>query len=189
MTAPAGLIAPEDFWEPFERFKYSMFRLEVLQGYEGSGEDEAVAAMAAGQPEPPIPAMDRWASLIHAGRVAGKVHQRVHVVTEPLTNYMRYEIAWAYRQSTAAGEDVRIIPRSHGDWPEGVSHDDFWLFDSSEMYLMHYDTGGMWLGAELITDSARIVAACRQRDAAWHQAIPWRQYVASRPALASQVVA
>lgn len=187
MTTPAGLIAPGDFWGPFERFRYTMYRLEVLQGYGGSGEDDAVAAFAAGQPEPPMPAMDRWASLISTGRAAGKVHQRVHVVTEPLTMYMGYEIAWAYRQSTASGEDIRILPVNRGEWPADIPRDDYWLFDSSELFLMHYDASGMWLGAELITDPARIVAACRDRDAAWHEAIPWRQYVASRPQLASRV--
>lgn len=186
---PDQLIAPDDFWEPFERFRYSMYRLETLQVYGGSGEDDAVAAFAAGRPQPPIPAMDRWASLISAGRAAGKVHQRVHVVTEPLTNYMRYEIAWAYQQSTAAGEDVRIIPVNAGDWPTDIPRADYWLFDSSDLYLMRYDAAGMWLGAEHVTDPWQIIAACRERDAAWRQAIPWREYVASQPELASRVAA
>src|SRR5215471_5500169 len=51
----AELIAPADFWAPFETFSYSVFRLETLQSYAGSGEDEDLAAFAAGRPRPPDP--------------------------------------------------------------------------------------------------------------------------------------
>jgi len=46
--------------DPRERlanFRYSLFRLETLQDYSGSGEDEAFAAFRAGQPTPVTPAL------------------------------------------------------------------------------------------------------------------------------------
>jgi hypothetical protein len=51
------------------------------------------------------------------------------------------------------------------------------------LYLMHYGPDGTWLGAEHVTDPARIVEACRWRDAALYRATPWRTYVASHPDL------
>jgi hypothetical protein len=65
-----------------------------------------------------------------------------------------------------------------------VPRRDFWLFDARELYDMHYDTSGMRLGVELVTDPARIAAACHWREAALHHAVPWRQYIQARPHLA-----
>jgi hypothetical protein len=45
-----------------------------------------------------------------ANRDAGRTQQRVHVVTEPLTDYLAYELTWEYGLHAAAGEDIRIIP-------------------------------------------------------------------------------
>jgi hypothetical protein len=74
VTAPA-LITPQDFWAPFETFSYSVFRLETLQSYAGSGEDEDLAAFAAGRPRPPNPGRNRWSDMLAANHQAGKVQQ------------------------------------------------------------------------------------------------------------------
>jgi len=69
------------------------------------------------------------------------------------------------------------------EWPDDLPQSDFWLFDSSVLYAMHYEPDGTWLGAEPVSDPDRIVAACRWRDAALYHAMPWREYIASRPDL------
>jgi hypothetical protein len=51
-----------------------------------------------------------------AARQAGKVMQRVHLITEPPTDYLRFELAF-YRGSVLAGEDIRILP---GDLAVGL---------------------------------------------------------------------
>jgi hypothetical protein len=148
----------------FETFSWSAFRLEQFQQYAGTGPDAS------------------WAALVKANRRWGKAHQRVHVVTEPLTPAMLEEITEGYPGSVAAGEDIGIIPVT-ADWPADVPHADFWLFDSSRLYLMHYEPDGTWRGASRVSDPERIVEACRARDAALHRATPWRAYVTSRPDL------
>ena len=55
--------------------------------------------------------------MIKAAVEAGKVFQRVHVVTEPLTDYLRYELGWSYPPNIEAGEDIRILPTQQGRWP------------------------------------------------------------------------
>jgi hypothetical protein len=40
----------------------------------------------------------------------------VHVVTEPATPYIRFELA-AYADTSAAGEQIMIIPVRDGSWP------------------------------------------------------------------------
>jgi len=153
-----------EFGAQFETFSWSAFRLEQLQHYEGTG---------------PAP---EWAALVKANRRWGKTHQRVHVVTEPLTSSMREELTEGYPGNAAAGEEIGIIPVTD-EWPAGVPHADFWLFDSSRLYLMRYNTDGSWAGATRVSDPQRIVEACRARDAALQGAIPWRAYITSRPDL------
>ncbi|MGH3514130.1 MAG: DUF6879 family protein [Pseudonocardiaceae bacterium] len=113
--------------------------------------------------------------------------QRVHVVTEPLSDYIRWELSWGYEPGTTAGEDVRIIPVSIGEWPIVVRCADFWLFDDAELYDMHYAPTGAWLGVERVLDRRRIERARQCREASLRIAVPWRQYVVGRPELMSRL--
>ncbi|MGH3937593.1 MAG: DUF6879 family protein [Pseudonocardiaceae bacterium] len=63
--------------------------------------------------------------MIDANARAGKAVQRVQVVLEPLTDYLRFELTWGYEPNVAAGEDVRIIPVGQGgSWPDDVPQHD-----------------------------------------------------------------
>lgn len=175
--------APE-FSEWFSRFRFSCFRLETLPSYGGSGEDSSLAAFLAGGNPPPDAERRDWTRQVQAAAQHGRSMSRVHVVTEPLTDYLRFEIGWSYPQSVAAGEDVRILPLvDTGQWPTDVLREDFWLFDSSVLFVMVYDADGMWRGIEWVTDPTRVVTACRARDAALHLSQPWAEFTRARPAL------
>jgi hypothetical protein len=53
----------------------------------------------------------------------GKRLERVYVVAEPPTNYIRYELMWSYEPNVAAGEDIRILPgRPHVHWRDAALH-------------------------------------------------------------------
>lgn len=170
---PVRPVAITELQAQFETFAYSAFRLEQLQHYAGTGRD------------------DQWIALLKANRRWGKTHQRVHVVTEPLTPAMQQELTEGYAGNVAAGEDIRILPVAGGwlnpEWPEGLPHADYWLFDSSRLYAMHYELDGTWRGADLVTDPERVVYACRAREAALHRAVPWHDYIASHPDLARRL--
>jgi len=185
----ARLIPPDEFHVPTHRFRYSAFRLETLQDYAGSGEDAAIAAFLAGAPRPLLdPEHEQWASVLREHLRDGRVVQRVHVVTEPPSDYARWELTWGYAPSVEAGEDIRIVPVPEGrPWPLDVPRQDFWLFDARELYDMYYDTDGMWLGVELVTDPARVAEACHWRDAALYHSVPWRRYIQTRPHLAAHL--
>jgi hypothetical protein len=181
-------VSGEDFENLFHTFRHSVFRLETLQRYRGSGEDEAIAAFSTGtRTPPPDPVQDEWEAMIRANRAVGKVMQRVHVVVEPASDYMRFELTWAYAPNVAAGEDIRIIPVCDGGpWPDGVPHRDFWLIDS-DLYLAHYADDGTWLGVEHVDDPDVAETAGRWRDAALHHAQPWETFIGNRPALAERL--
>lgn len=184
----AELIPPgaAEFVDKFHQFRYSAFRLETLQSYGNSAEDADFEAFVAGRPKPKNPGHEQWQAMVRASVQAGRIVQRVHVVVEPLSQYMRLELTWGYGLNAAAGEDIRIVPMRAGNaWPLDVPEGtDYWLFDSAELYQPHYDTGGMWLGTEVVTDPARIVAACHWRDAALHHAVSWQDYISDQPELA-----
>ena len=101
---------------------------------------------------------------------------------------MQDELTAGYEGNVAAGEDIRIVPViGPGEWPDGLFCPDFWLFDSGQLYVMSYDRAGAWTGAERIHDPESIVRACQVRDKALHDAVPWRDYIASRPDLQRRV--
>jgi len=157
----AGLV------EALETFAYSAFRLEVLQGYVGTGRDE------------------QWEALVKAGRRFGrKTYRRVHVIVEPLTDEIQQELTEGYGPNVAAGEDIGVISVSDGDvWPDDVPRHDFWLFDGDLLLEMDYGPGGEWMGARHVRDPQRILDACHAQEAALHHATPWHAYIASRPDL------
>ncbi|GAA3755082.1 DUF6879 family protein [Salinactinospora qingdaonensis] len=158
-------------------FRYSLFRLETLQRYSGSSEDEALAEWRRSGTVTPTEELRQWCAHIQRRVRDGCRAQRVHVVTEPLTDYMRFELA-SYAPNVEAGEEVRVIPvPPNGEWPADVpSGSDFWLIDARQLWSMRYAPDGAWLEAEPVTDVQRIVDACAIRDAALAQSRPWRDY-------------
>lgn len=183
MTGP--LRRPEAVRASFDRPRRRIFRLETLQVYEAPDEAAQLAAFQAGRPRPPDPGKDEWTAVVRASTAAGTCFQRVHVVREPLSLYLRYELTWSYAASAAAGEDIRILPLPLGQpWPAGLPELDFWLFDEAELLVMRYDAAGRWLGVEAVTEPAALATAAGWREAALAQAVPWSQYVTGRSELA-----
>jgi hypothetical protein len=124
------------FDDHFEQSRTNIFRLETLQNYGNSGEDPALAAFLAGQPHLLTPAKHAWTALVRDRTATGCVMQRVHMITEPITDYLRFELTWGYQPNVEAGEDIRIIPVAVGQqWPPELPKlTDFWLFDLSVLY-------------------------------------------------------
>lgn len=183
MTTQHQLPGVAELLQRFGAIRYSAFRLECLQVYAGSGEDEGIAAFHRGDlVPPPDPAGDEYSAMLHAHRAAGRTRQRVHVVSEPITAYLAYELTWAYGPHVAAGEDIRIIPAGR-HWPVDVPVQDFWLFDSQYRFDLRYDRNGQWIGVEPAPDPAMVAEACFVRDAAVHQSMPWSDYLTRHPEL------
>ncbi|MBB4930705.1 hypothetical protein F4561_001525 [Lipingzhangella halophila] len=164
----------------FLGFEYTAFRLETLQVYRAPEEAAELEAFLAGadQPAEVWDMTQGWLAEV-SGRIAqGKRYQRVRVVTEPLSDYLRYECAWGYAYSTMAGEDVRVLSVTEGTWPEGVPRRDYWLFDSVRLLEMHYTPEGEFVCAQLNEDPVIIVEANRVRDQAVHHSVPYAEFAA-----------
>jgi hypothetical protein len=175
-------------WDALLRgFEHSAFRLEVLQHYAMPYEDESFRRFLADEPPVADPALDEWLELVGAARAAGKRMARVHVVVEPLSDYLRYELTRWYPFNVAAGEDVRILPTRQRLWPGGLPRHDFWLYDSQKLAVLHYDPEGRLYRAELVRDPAEVVRHNAWRDVAMHQAVPLGQYLERYPDLQARV--
>ncbi|MFD5089412.1 DUF6879 family protein [Amycolatopsis thailandensis] len=177
-----------EFDDLFRTFTNRAYRLETLQSYGSPDEDAAYAAFLAGVDFDLDPENDWWVTdVVRPAAAAGRSMSRVHVVREPLTDYLRYELTWAYAPNVDAGEDVRIIPLAANDpWPADLPENhDYWLLDD-RLYEMVYadDERRSWLGSRLVDDPTRLAQAEAWRETALDRGIPWRDYVSARPELA-----
>lgn len=154
---------------------YSAFRLETLPVYDMPGERDEFALHMAGE-RPPPDLHYRWLDTVAEGVKAGKLFQRVHVVTSPLSDYLEYEFAWGYVFNVRAGEDIRILDLARQGDP-GLPAQDFWLFDDMTVVRMDYTEHGVQLGRELLEgiDPAPYVA---WKHLALSHAQPFAQYYA-----------
>ena len=170
-----------DLGSAFPALTSSWFRLETLQAYAVDEErEEYEAFLRTGRLE--SPGDEEWQAMIRRHVAAGRSLRRVHVVEEPLSDYMRYEIA-GYLRNQEAGEDIRLIPVPAGEWPEGLPPlgTDYWLIDdgtpSQGAWSMEYDDVGGWLRAPYVEDPETVEDFRRWRDTALQLAVPLDDYL------------
>jgi hypothetical protein len=183
VTPPPGIImAPDDIDQAFgdgSLFARSAFRLELLDDYDSPITRERIARFLAGEPEDQD-VRDYWDQVVGDARQAGKIMERVHVVSEPLTDYLRFEFDF-YRGSVRAGEDIRILTADDAAGLE-LPGFDFWLFDDSRAAVMYYAERGVWLRTEIVTEPGFVEHCRRWRRAALSRAIPFNTFMAERSA-------
>jgi hypothetical protein len=115
-----------------------------------------------------------WFRLMTANRAAGKTLRRLRIVSEPVTDYIRFEWLDAF-QLVKAGEDVRWLPRRRASTLL-LPGNDFWLFDRATVAFTHFSGDGQVLDHELTTDPD-VVRPCRAAfEAAWDVATPHHEF-------------
>lgn len=170
-------LEDDGFNQIFLDFRYTSYRLETLQNYDVSYEKDEYSRFLTGEAQGESRGITGWVEgTVRKAISAGKRMQRVHVVQEPLSDYIRYEFGWSYKHSVAAGEDVRIIPVRAGEWPDEIPHCDYWLFDSSLLVAMHYSDDGSFSAAEIIDGPDKVIQANYWRDVAIAQSVSFREY-------------
>jgi uncharacterized protein DUF6879 len=162
----------------FSSITTSAFRLETRQAYDVPAERDSLRRFAAGHAEAPPDNMKDWCDRVRLASSSGRIFSRVHVVTEPPSTYIRYELA-AYAASSRAGEHIRILPVRGREWPRHIPPADFWLFDDSVLLSLAYNPAGQ-LTSAYVADSGRPVARARRiRDEATRLSVPYLAYMAS----------
>ncbi|MFI0780058.1 DUF6879 family protein [Streptomyces sp. NPDC021212] len=124
--------------------------METLDDYSGSGNTAAYKRFLAADP-PPEGYNAEWVAELRSHTGRGRRIYRVHVLSRPLTPYLRFELGWGYRTNQSGGEEFFILDTTDQSNPlEGVR--DFWLFDAQTPVTMHYDASGAVTGRESLPD-------------------------------------
>ncbi|OIV37461.1 hypothetical protein BIV57_10860 [Mangrovactinospora gilvigrisea] len=103
--------------------------------------------------------------------------RRARIVSEPVTDYIRYEYDVTFT-NLAAGEEVRWLPRRRASLI-ALPGNDFWLFDEQVVVFNHFAGDGRSGGMELCGDPAAARLCTDAFEAVWNRAVPHADY---RPA-------
>ncbi|WP_414167998.1 DUF6879 family protein [Streptoverticillium reticulum] len=120
-----------------------------------------------------------WLDVVAETTARGVSMRRARVVSEPLSDYVRYEHDGTFT-NIAAGEEVRWLPR-----PKArdllLPALDFWCIDNQTLILHHFSGDGQWTGPgmEVCTDVALVKLYSGAFESVWERAIPHTEY---RPA-------
>lgn len=164
-----ALLTGDEFFDLFRTFEHTAYRLEVRESYY---EKEQLGQFLAGGPVD-LGYMDEWLALMVQQTVRGKRIERVRVVSQPFSDYTRYGL-WLCQYNTKAGEDIRYLDRVQA---ARLPNHDYWLLDSSRLYIVRFSDTDELVGAEPVEDPAAVVQHGFWRDAAWHHAVPYREFV------------
>lgn len=165
MTA---LISGARFDELFRTFHSTAFRLETQGVYREASEEEPLRRFVEGEP-PDDSWIKSWTDNVRRATAEGRRFQRVRIVTEPLTTYLRFELDLALRVNLPAGEEIRYLSRSEADELGLPGNTDFWMFDDTRAGVMHFGDRGM-LGLEMIARNDIIEQYRIWKEVAWSAA-------------------
>jgi hypothetical protein len=158
-------------------FTHEAVHVEMRDVYATDIERDRFATWLRGEPLDPEEETQwwrPWRELMKRNNDAGKMLRRLRIVSEPVTDYIRFEWLDA-AQLVAAGEDVRWLPRRNASTLL-LPGNDFWMFDREIVAFTHFSGNGHVLDHEVTTDPA-IVAACASAfEQAWERAIPHNEY-------------
>ena len=117
---------------------------------------------------------DSWWQLTADTAARGVDILRGRIVSEPISDYVRFEHDWTFA-NLAAGEQVRWLARRYAS-DLALPGNDFWLFDGRTVMLNHFTGDGDWAGSEVSVDSA-LARLCESAfRAVWQRAIPHDEY-------------
>ncbi|WP_146166814.1 DUF6879 family protein [Streptosporangium nondiastaticum] len=167
------LIGFDEFDGMFETFEHTAWRLETRRAYRSDEETETYQRFTQGR-DAEYDLNDPWCASRREQAALGKRFERVRIVDNPPTPGQLYLLDGA-RRNAAVGEDIRNLWRSDAERLR-LPSEDFWLFDSRVVALLHFDDADRMTGVELITDPVKVVRYCQVRDAAWHHAIPHEEF-------------
>jgi len=162
----------------FRLFTRTAWRLETLPAYGAPETDPDFAAFLALGHLTPLserPRKQQWMAEVRAAVAVGKRIGRVHVLGQPLSDYLRYELA-TYPENVAVGEVVRIADITPMQRHASLRHD-FWLLDDDLVLLLDYDDQGRFLGISATRDRAVVRRHRRLQEMAIACSVKLEEYL------------
>lgn len=161
-------------------FRHEALHLEMRDVYATDIEKDRFQTWLCGEPLDPGAEAKWWRpwfELMKHTNEAGKTLRRLRVVSEPITDYIRFEWLDA-AQLVRAGEDVRWLPRRNAS-KLLLPGNDFWMFDRETIAFTHFSGDGHVLDREMTTDPDIVAACAAAFEEAWKIAIPHHEYTPS----------
>jgi hypothetical protein len=162
---------------PFDQLlrecEHSAVHLEMRDGYMRS--DPAFIAWQTGERIDPAVRWPSWAELLSSVLRRGVGVRRARIISEPISDYVRYEYDVTDGLNIAAGEQVRWLPRRVATGL-ALPGNDFWLFDESRLLVNHFNGEGESTGHELVDDPDVVKLCATSFEAVWEHAVPHADY-------------
>jgi hypothetical protein len=158
----------------FDNWNRSAWRFECQGVYREPKEQEPLRRFLAGEPDD-LAWYQSWPNRIRGWRDAGKIIGRVRQLTEPLTDYLRFEL-FITPPAVEAGEDIRIL--SVDRVPPGLPRQDFWIFDDARVALMRFGPDGV-AGADIITDPNEVQRYLTLQETAIRASLPYNDWASA----------
>lgn len=170
-------MTPEQWAQLLTSCERSASHLEMRDWYAAEDEKERFERfLATGHRDHAAEAAERadWLGLIRRITDAGVRVRRARIVSEPVSDYIRFEWHGA-GPAIEAGEDLRWLPRRLAS---GVAlpGNDFWLLDERTAMFNHFSGEGRPLGQVVTYDAASVELCQAAFEAVWKLAIPHIEY-------------
>lgn len=160
-------------YELFRAAVQSAVHLELRDSY--TPNDQSWRDWREGRSFNPADRWRDWFDLISATTARGVTVRRARIVSEPITDYIRFEYDVTAGLNVAAGEQVRWLPRRQAA-DLLVPGSDFWAFDDAVVVFNHFDGVGDWVCEERRDDRALAKRLTAAYETIWQRAIPHEQY-------------
>ncbi|WP_327737142.1 hypothetical protein OG749_28985 [Streptomyces nojiriensis] len=168
------LLDGEAWQVKFRDFRQEAWRLETLPQYLMPQEAEEFAAFMAGARIDPGSVSNEYTDRLARQVAEGRSQGRVHIVTHPLSDYLRFEFSQYYAPHALAGEEIRILDVTNRENPlRGIQ--DFWLFDRTEVVLMNYYADGRQISREVFEGD--VSPFVEYQRIAVSESVPFEEYV------------
>ena len=172
--APQSLSNFTDLIRSVER---TAVHLEMRDVYSIPNEDERFAAWRQGHRLDPD---DReswwrpWLDVVQEITAKGVRLRRARIVSEPPSEYIRYEHSFTFT-NIAAGEEIRWLPRRLASGL-ALPGNDFWLFEGRLVQFNVFDGEGRWVHTDQNDDQATASLCSDAFEAVWERAVPHDKY-------------
>lgn len=167
-------LGADQLGDLFATIERSSWRWEC-QGHYAVDEPE-VRRWLTGQPAPRGTAEDlAWRAYIQGLRERSIPFERVRMLTEPLTDYLRWMLATT-QWNIDSGEDIRWLDQAVAR-DLGMPEYDFYVFDDNRVAILRFDEAKELLGVDLTDDIEAVDQHRAWRAAAWPHAVRHADYV------------
>lgn len=170
------MTEPPDFDRLLGSVTRSAAHLEMRDDY-GAG-SPAFAAWREHRPYDRSGPDAAWHELVGSVVRRGVTVRRARIVSEPTSDYIKFEYEATPAANLAAGEQVRWLARRRAS-DLALPGNDFWLFDADTVLFNYFSGDGALTGSEVCEEPAVVTLCASAFESVWDRAVPHEEF---RPA-------